>query len=473
MSERAVLGFPRWTELLTLAGGSWEAAYPLTNLKTLPLSRVARSTAATTAATQLTAALSPARPVRLVGLCRHNLSLAARYRLRLESLTAVENLVQYSQQLDNAWWSKSNASVVANAGVAPDGTTTADKLVENTATAQHLLTRSSVTGLTAGLPYTLSFWAKDAGRTNVYVRADDGAGGNEGTVVLATGAGTMYGTPPSGCTIAGTLAADGWCRVDFTFPALTGTTISNLYLGTGAGSYAGDGAAGNLIWGVHLVQGLTGGSYVATTNATRSSKLFDLGAPYDSLWRDVWPRAYPLGAVPYEDVHFWGQTFVADDVAGYPWNLILWLDQVHYTGGLALELDDTANAAGYVQAGLLEVAQGWQVGVNYAFGAGLGWELRSEPERAEGGVEWTERRAKPRRFDGEIPLLPEAEALAQGSEALRQLDRDKPWLWVPRPAAPEQFVREAFLARWAEPGLLRFASPGRRSLPLSLVEVLG
>ena len=102
MSERAVIGFPRWTELLTLAGGSWAADYPLANLKTLPLSRVARSADATVASTQLTATLSPARPVRLVGLCRHNLSLAARYRLRLYQ-DAVLSTVLYDSGWGDVW----------------------------------------------------------------------------------------------------------------------------------------------------------------------------------------------------------------------------------------------------------------------------------------------------------------------------------------------------------------------------------
>ena len=285
--SKAVLGFPRWTESLTLSGGSWESDYPLSNLKSLPLSRVARSTDAATASTQLMAALSPLRPIRLVGLVRHNLSLSARYRLRLY---------------------------------------------------------------------------QDAGLS--------------------------------------TLLCDGG-------------------------------------------------------------------------WADVWPLVYPLGSVAYEDVHFWTQTYAAEDVEGYPWNLVVWLSQAYYAAALTLEIDDTTNAAGYVQAGLLEVAQGWQIPVNFPFGSGFGWELRTEPERAEGGVEWSERRAKPRRFDGEIPLLPQEELLANGFEAVRQLDRDKPLLFLPRPGVPAQFVREAFLARFDQPGLFRFAAPMRRAMPLSLVEVLG
>ena len=41
------------------------------------------------------------------------------------------NLLTYSEQFDNAVWTKSNASITANAIIAPDGTLTADKLVED------------------------------------------------------------------------------------------------------------------------------------------------------------------------------------------------------------------------------------------------------------------------------------------------------------------------------------------------------
>lgn len=33
MTSNAVIGFPRWTEKVTLSGGSWNASYPLSNLK--------------------------------------------------------------------------------------------------------------------------------------------------------------------------------------------------------------------------------------------------------------------------------------------------------------------------------------------------------------------------------------------------------------------------------------------------------
>ena len=43
------------------------------------------------------------------------------------------NLLEQSEVFDNAYWTKTNSTVTANAGVAPDGTTTADKLIVNNA----------------------------------------------------------------------------------------------------------------------------------------------------------------------------------------------------------------------------------------------------------------------------------------------------------------------------------------------------
>jgi len=43
---------------------------------------------------------------------------------------AEENLLQYSQEFDNAYWTKSATTVTANATAAPDGTTTAEQIAE-------------------------------------------------------------------------------------------------------------------------------------------------------------------------------------------------------------------------------------------------------------------------------------------------------------------------------------------------------
>ena len=47
------------------------------------------------------------------------------------------NLLQESETFSNAVWTKQDSSITANATTAPNGTLTADKLVENTSTSAH------------------------------------------------------------------------------------------------------------------------------------------------------------------------------------------------------------------------------------------------------------------------------------------------------------------------------------------------
>lgn len=64
----------------TLAGGAWAAGLPLANLQSRVLSKPARSISTDAADTQFSLALTRERPIRVVALCRHNLSIAARVR---------------------------------------------------------------------------------------------------------------------------------------------------------------------------------------------------------------------------------------------------------------------------------------------------------------------------------------------------------------------------------------------------------
>jgi|GEM_PF-4053320 len=80
--------------------------------------------------------------------------------------TATTNILPFSQQLDDASWSKIGAvAVTANSAYAPDGTLTADRLQLGAAAAYVSKTTSG--GLTAGAPVTFSFWARGTGTIGV------------------------------------------------------------------------------------------------------------------------------------------------------------------------------------------------------------------------------------------------------------------------------------------------------------------
>lgn len=77
------------------------------------------------------------------------------------------NLLTYSEQLNNAAWAKTDASITANATTAPDGTTTADKVVVNT---NSVVTRHEVAQGFSGATnviFQFAFYAKKSEITKV------------------------------------------------------------------------------------------------------------------------------------------------------------------------------------------------------------------------------------------------------------------------------------------------------------------
>ncbi len=192
------------------------------------------------------------------------------------TLQARANLLTYSEQFDNAAWSKSNSSVTANAGVAPDGTTTADKLVEDTATSTHRLLNNTGYTTTTGAPYTYTVYAKAAERTSIFV-ADNSLTG--ASFNLSNGTVSNIG---SGVTASIVSVGNGWYRCVMTRIESTAAGRIVVYLESGgATSYTGDGTSGVLLWGAQAEQASTASTYQRIVTATDYA---DVGLPRNLLF---------------------------------------------------------------------------------------------------------------------------------------------------------------------------------------------
>jgi hypothetical protein len=197
--------------------------------------------------------------------------------------TQAHNLLQQSQVLDNAIWSNTGSSETANSTTAPDGTATAEKLVESATNNRHEIWQA-FTG-TAD-PTTYSVYVKAAERTFCSVYYEGPGGVFHGVCVnLTTGAiGTTTGTLTSSAITA---CGNGWHRVSIT-KTLTASVGWYVVIGTATAdgavpeTYNGDGASGIYVWGAQRELASSAGKYVATTTAAVYSNRYELPREWDS-----------------------------------------------------------------------------------------------------------------------------------------------------------------------------------------------
>lgn len=169
------------------------------------------------------------------------------------------NEVLYSEQFDNAYWTKTNASISANDITAPDGLTTADKIVEDTSNDVHDIRR--VLSVTSGEMYTLSVYAKADERSALSLRFNTSAYGALVTASFNLTAETATVVTSGTSTSASiTDAGNGWYRCALTSQATATTSTTHFIMLENPAtdrSYTGDGSSGMHIWGAQLEQAPT------------------------------------------------------------------------------------------------------------------------------------------------------------------------------------------------------------------------
>ena len=186
------------------------------------------------------------------------------------------NLLQYSEEFENAIWTKLNVSVTANTTTSPSGVQNADSLVENTATGLHLILQAFVSTATT---YSYTCYIKPDTRTRAYLRTDTNVG-TVRTLFDLTGAGSVVLLNHTSATI--TNIGNGWYKCSITFIEGVGA-VGRLVAVEGAIgtniSYTGNGLTAFYLWGAQLVEGTTAKDYLRTETRLNIPRLdYSLGS---------------------------------------------------------------------------------------------------------------------------------------------------------------------------------------------------
>ena len=198
------------------------------------------------------------------------------------------NVLLRSNEFDNASWTLTNTTISANAATAPDGTTTADKIVATAANAQHRADQTAVNSAGTAC-FSVFLKAAEYGFATIRIGAFGG--------IVDLSSGSVSGVSV-GYTMTATALANGWYRcVLIGAAALNDTVRINAQNATGfALSFAGDGTSGILAWGAQLELGAFATSPIITTGAAGTR-----GADSATLGSFVLPAAYtwvPEGYAP-------------------------------------------------------------------------------------------------------------------------------------------------------------------------------
>jgi len=214
----------------------------------------------------------------------HSLQAVTNSRLTygIEPKTGTRNIIQRTEEFENAVWTKTGTTVTVDTIAAPNGATTADKLVETAVTSAHSVAPPAL-AYAAATQYTLSAYFKAAERTWAYLLLSSTPFGATTRAWFDLSA--LVASTVQNCTAVITDVGDGWRRCSITATTTVGGSISapatlGVAPSDATSSYLGVLGSGLYVWGAQLELGSAPSTYQRVGSAFDVTEAGVASCPY-------------------------------------------------------------------------------------------------------------------------------------------------------------------------------------------------
>lgn len=190
--------------------------------------------------------------------------------------TGYNQIIQRTEDLSNAYWTKSNSTVALSSSLSPRADATVYKLAEDNTTGEHSI---SVAGLpTSVLGITTAFFAKAQERSKLVFSYDT----HNITIDLAKGRVDSSTNPTYYLNAKLKYFGDGWWKVSITYTTTMATFKIALANSAGSASYAGTTGSGMLIWGINAWTGIRSDMPYSPRDTASSETIYPSQLSYTS-----------------------------------------------------------------------------------------------------------------------------------------------------------------------------------------------
>lgn len=191
---------------------------------------------------------------------------------------------------------------------------------------------------------------------------------------------------------------------------------------------------------------------------------------YDSGWQDVWPAVRPLPVQGWFAPNWWHGKLTDEERALVSADHSVLLPLPVLARYLRIEIDDQANPAGYVEAGMLFIADGWRPAVNIDWGYSLAWQDKTAVEEADSGMEFFGQKARRRRASFRLSHMSTDEAMGRAFDLDGQLGISGDLYYFTDTDDLLHKLRRSFLGRLEQTSEISHASYDRHGKAFQLIE---